>query len=48
MGLGDFFKGKKEEQKEKQTNDAPNHWLKCPGCSALMYYKGLLTISHLP
>ncbi|AWK62552.1 acetyl-CoA carboxylase subunit beta [Helicobacter cinaedi PAGU611] len=47
MGLGDFFKGKKEEAMEKQKNDAPNHWLKCPGCNALMYYKEVFSQSHI-
>lgn len=50
MGFGHLFKSKKEEQKESstQTTDAPpNHWLKCPSCNAMMYYKEVFSQSHI-
>lgn len=42
MGFTDFFKNfTKENKKEQPDNDnnAASHWVKCPNCSALMYYK---------
>ncbi|CUU39003.1 MULTISPECIES: acetyl-CoA carboxylase, carboxyltransferase subunit beta [Helicobacter] len=51
MGLGDLFKGKKEETKEEsaahKADARPNHWLKCPSCNALMYYKEVFSQSHI-
>ena len=48
MGLSDLFKAKKEENKETGTKiDAPNHWLKCPSCNAMMYYKEVFSQSHI-
>lgn len=50
MGLGDFFKPKKEENKKEQTqkgDSPPNHWLKCPSCNSLMYYKEVFSQSHI-
>lgn len=37
MGISKFFKNLKQKQAKKE--DAPTHWVKCEGCSALMYYK---------
>ena len=31
------FDNKNKEQATKK--DAPSHWIKCPSCSALMFYK---------
>lgn len=48
MGLGDLFKSKKEEHKtQSQSNDAPSHWIKCPHCNAIMYYKEVFSQSHI-
>lgn len=43
MGLSDLFKSKKQEEAQPQKEaDTQNHWLKCPSCNALMYYKEVL------
>lgn len=53
MGFGDFFKSKEKKEAEfkeverAQKGDAPNHWIKCPGCNALMYYKEIFSQSHI-
>ena len=52
MGLGDFFKNKKDEKENKKddtqkADTPPNHWLKCPSCNALMYYKEVFSQSHI-
>ncbi|MDY4426656.1 MAG: acetyl-CoA carboxylase, carboxyltransferase subunit beta [Helicobacter sp.] len=40
MGFVDFFKTFKKENQERATpKEAPSHWIKCPSCNALMYYK---------
>lgn len=31
------FDGKSKEQPTKK--DAPSHWIKCPECNALMFFK---------
>jgi acetyl-CoA carboxylase carboxyl transferase subunit beta len=36
MNFGNLFRGMR---KQSQTNDAPSHWIKCPKCLSLMYYK---------
>jgi acetyl-CoA carboxylase carboxyl transferase subunit beta len=36
MNFGSFFSGMR---KQAQKNDAPSHWIKCPRCLSLMYYK---------
>lgn len=41
MGFADFFKNFKKEERAKET-EAPSHWVKCPKCAALMYYKEIL------
>ena len=37
MNFLDFFSGVRRKQAE--PNEAPNHWVKCQSCSALMYFK---------
>lgn len=37
MNFGDIFS--KMRRKQADPSEAPTHWVKCPGCSALMYYK---------
>lgn len=37
MNFLDFFSGVR--RKQAQPNEAPNHWVKCKNCNALMYYK---------
>lgn len=37
MNFLDFFSGVR--RKQAQPNEAPNHWIKCKNCNALMYYK---------
>lgn len=40
VGFVDFFKTFKKENQERATpKEAPSHWIKCPSCNALMYYK---------
>ncbi len=36
MGLSDLFKIRKSQP---STTQKPSHWVKCPSCNALMYYK---------
>ena len=36
MNFGNLFGGMK---KQSTIEDAPSHWIKCPQCQALMYYK---------
>lgn len=36
MNFGSLFGGMK---KQSVAEDAPSHWIKCPKCQALMYYK---------
>ena len=36
MNFGNLFRGMR---KQSQNNDAPSHWIKCPKCLSLMYYK---------
>jgi len=36
MNFGNLFGGMK---KQSAAEDAPSHWIKCPQCQALMYYK---------
>ncbi len=37
MSFFDIFKSNRKEQ--PKPNEAPEHWVKCPKCHALMYYK---------
>ena len=36
MGLSDLFKIRRSQP---SSNEQPSHWIKCPSCNALMYYK---------
>jgi len=36
MNFGSLFRGMR---RQSQQNDAPSHWIKCPKCLSLMYYK---------
>ncbi|MGP1450880.1 MAG: acetyl-CoA carboxylase, carboxyltransferase subunit beta [Wolinella sp.] len=45
MGFTDFFKTFTRERAKE--GDSPSHWVKCPGCSALMYYKEVLSQHHV-
>lgn len=48
MGFEDFFKkigikGSSKSSKERASKEeAPSHWVKCPSCSAIVYYKEVL------
>ena len=46
MSFSDFFKSKKTEPRA-QKGDAPSHWIKCPNCNALMYYKEVFSQSQV-
>ena len=35
MNFGNIFRG----MRKQQSSDAPSHWIKCPKCLSLMYYK---------
>ncbi len=35
MNFGNLFRGVRKQQ----SNDTPSHWIKCPKCLSLMYYK---------
>ncbi len=37
MNFGDIFKNFRKQQ--PSANEAPSHWVKCPKCNSLMYYK---------
>lgn len=37
MNFTDIFS--KIRKKQSSPHEAPNHWIKCPSCHALMYYK---------
>ncbi|PAF46494.1 acetyl-CoA carboxylase subunit beta [Helicobacter sp. 12S02634-8] len=39
MGFADFLKNLKKDESKSAQKDTSSHWIKCPGCSALMYYK---------
>lgn len=41
MGFADFFKNFTKEERAL-PKEAPSHWVKCPGCNALMYYKEVI------
>ena len=45
MGFADFFKNfTKDERATPQ--EAPSHWVKCPSCNALTYYKEVVLQFH--
>ncbi|CRF40258.1 acetyl-CoA carboxylase, carboxyltransferase subunit beta [Helicobacter ailurogastricus] len=39
MGFADFLKNLKKTRVQSSEQDMPSHWIKCPKCTALMYYK---------
>ncbi|KAA6234150.1 acetyl-CoA carboxylase carboxyltransferase subunit beta [Campylobacter sp. LR264d] len=41
MNFTDIFS--KIRKRQSTPNEAPNHWVKCPSCHALMYYKEMQT-----
>ncbi|MDE5591990.1 MAG: acetyl-CoA carboxylase, carboxyltransferase subunit beta [Helicobacter sp.] len=41
MGFADFFKNFKNN-KRAIPQEAPSHWVKCPSCNALIYYKEVI------
>ncbi len=41
MGFADFFKNFKKDDRAV-PQEAPSHWVKCPSCNALMYYKEII------
>ena len=43
MNLGELFGFKKQASK----NEAPSHWIKCPKCQSLMYYKEVDALSSV-
>ncbi|HHD74334.1 MAG TPA: acetyl-CoA carboxylase carboxyl transferase subunit beta, partial [Nitratifractor sp.] len=43
MNLGNLFGFKKQSTQ----SDAPNHWIKCPKCQSLMYYKEVETLNSV-
>jgi len=43
MNLGNLFGFRKQSSKQ----DAPSHWIKCPKCYALMYYKEVEAINSV-
>lgn len=45
MGFADFFKNFKKEDRAV-PQEAPSHWVKCPSCNALMYYKEIIAQHH--
>ncbi|MFV0481637.1 MAG: acetyl-CoA carboxylase, carboxyltransferase subunit beta [Campylobacteraceae bacterium] len=44
MKFSDLFKTRREQPK---PNETPTHWVKCPSCNALMYYKEVLLQSNV-
>ncbi|MDO7252804.1 acetyl-CoA carboxylase, carboxyltransferase subunit beta [Helicobacter cappadocius] len=47
MGFADFLKNLKKDEKKSSQKDASNHWIKCPGCAALMYHKEVFSQSQV-
>lgn len=47
MGFADFLKNLKKDESKSTQKDASSHWIKCPKCSALMYYKEVFSQSHV-
>lgn len=45
VGFADFFKNFKKEDRAA-PKEAPSHWVKCPSCNALMYYKEVVAQHH--
>ena len=39
MNLFDLFSSSNSKKKQASKSEAPAHWIKCPSCQSLMYYK---------
>ncbi|WP_104748246.1 acetyl-CoA carboxylase, carboxyltransferase subunit beta [Helicobacter cetorum] len=47
MGFADFFKNFKIDKLRASKNEQPSHWVKCPKCCALMYYKEVFSKNNV-
>ncbi|CRF48078.1 Acetyl-coenzyme A carboxyl transferase beta chain [Helicobacter heilmannii] len=47
MGFADFLKNLKKTRVQSSEQDMPSHWIKCPKCAALMYYKEVFAKNHV-
>jgi acetyl-CoA carboxylase carboxyl transferase subunit beta len=45
MNFGDMFKSFRKSQPSEE--EAPSHWIKCPKCNSLMYYKEVENLFHV-
>lgn len=43
MGFEDFFKKIRMGSSRASKEEAPSHWVKCPACNAIIYYKEVLS-----
>lgn len=46
MSLFNLF-GDAEKKKQPTKSEAPSHWVKCPSCQSLMYYKEMEKQNHV-
>ena len=45
MNFGDIFKNFRKQQPTR--DEAPSHWVKCPKCNSLMYYKEVENLAQV-
>ncbi len=45
MNFGDIFKNFRKQQPTR--DEAPSHWVKCPSCNSLMYYKEVENLAQV-
>jgi acetyl-CoA carboxylase carboxyl transferase subunit beta len=45
MNFGDIFKNFRKQQPSR--DEAPSHWVKCPKCNSLMYYKEVENLAQV-
>ncbi len=45
MNFGDIFKNFRKQQPTRE--EAPSHWVKCPKCNSLMYYKEVENLAQV-
>jgi len=45
MNFGDIFKNFRKQQPSR--DEAPSHWVKCPQCNSLMYYKEVENLAQV-
>ncbi len=45
MNFGDIFKNFRKQQPTR--DEAPSHWVKCPQCNSLMYYKEVENLAQV-